>query len=57
MTARRCSDAEPTTPDLHEQWAASRLDGAVEELVDLVGAYFTTAETTSDSDAPPAVTP
>ncbi|MFB7356093.1 hypothetical protein [Streptomyces gardneri] len=57
MTARRRSDAEPTTPDLHDQWAAGRLEAATEELVDLVGAFFTAPESNpSDPDTPPAVT-
>ncbi|MEU3399485.1 hypothetical protein [Streptomyces filamentosus] len=56
MTARRRSDAEPTTPDLHEQWTASRLEAATEELVDLVGAFFIETENPTESDVPPAVT-
>ncbi|MFE0201211.1 hypothetical protein ACFW0I_36495 [[Kitasatospora] papulosa] len=52
MTAPRREPTEPTTLDLHEQWTASRLDSSVEELSDLLGAFFMTTE---DPDSPPAV--
>lgn len=54
MTAPRREPAEPTTPDLHEQWAASGLDSSLEELSDLLGVFFTIAE---DPDSSPAVGP
>ncbi|MFI8769425.1 hypothetical protein ACIGN6_31600 [Streptomyces sp. NPDC053792] len=57
MTAPRRDSAEPTTPDLHDQWAADRLDLAEEVLVDLVGAFFAAAEGPDGPDVPPAVTP
>ncbi|MDV5143279.1 hypothetical protein R1T08_02870 [Streptomyces sp. SBC-4] len=57
MTAPRREPAEPTTPHLHDQWAASRLDDALEDLADLVGAFLTTAESPDDPDVPPTVTP
>ena len=52
MTAPRREPAEPTTPDLHDQWAASRLDSSLE---DLVGALFTTTEGPDRTDDPTAV--
>lgn len=56
MTAPRHDAAEPTTPDLHDQWAADRLDAAAEDLADLVGAFFTVTESLDGSDVPPEVT-
>ncbi|MFF0754608.1 hypothetical protein [Streptomyces sp. NPDC004267] len=55
MTAPRRERAEPATPDLHDQWAASRLDDALEDLADLVGAFFTATEGPHSPDDPPAV--
>lgn len=56
MTVPRREPAEPATPDLHEQWAASQLDAALENLADLVGAFFT-IEDSEDPDSPSAVSP
>ncbi|MGW6388935.1 hypothetical protein ACWFR1_00220 [Streptomyces sp. NPDC055103] len=56
MTAPRREPAEPTTPDLHDQWAAARLDSSLEELTDLFGAYFT-IEPPESPNSGPAVTP
>ncbi|MET9956023.1 hypothetical protein ABZ135_31385 [Streptomyces sp. NPDC006339] len=57
MTARRRENAEPVTPDLHDQWAAARLDSSLEELADLIGAIFTVEDDAPRPDAPPAVNP
>ncbi|WP_329453595.1 hypothetical protein OG894_44525 (plasmid) [Streptomyces sp. NBC_01724] len=50
MTGRHETD-EPTTPDLHQQWAQQGLDGALEEISDLVGAYVTIADHGAPSPA------
>ncbi|MFI8515398.1 hypothetical protein ACIGHB_30145 [Streptomyces sp. NPDC085460] len=57
MTVPRRERAEPATPDLHDQWAASRLDDVLEDLADLVGAFFTTTEGSESRDDPSAVSP
>ncbi|MFD0367671.1 hypothetical protein [Streptomyces sp. NPDC127114] len=56
MTAPRREPVEATAQDLHDQWAASRLDDALENLADLVGAFFT-LEDSDGPDDPPAVSP
>ncbi|MFJ3097937.1 hypothetical protein [Streptomyces hydrogenans] len=56
MTAPRREPTEPATPDLHDQWAAARLDSSLEELTDLFGAYFTTGHPEPPNHGP-AVTP
>ncbi|MEU7031485.1 hypothetical protein AB0A60_32915 [Streptomyces sp. NPDC046275] len=54
MTAPRREPTEPTTPDLHDQWAADQLDSSLEQLSDLLGAFFT-VEAPDSADDPPAV--
>ncbi|MFC8981000.1 hypothetical protein ACFU3J_27940 [Streptomyces sp. NPDC057411] len=56
MTTPRCEPGGPTTPDLYDQWAASRLEDTLENLADLVGAFFTIeCRGPKDPDTPPAV--
>ncbi|MFE5302147.1 hypothetical protein [Streptomyces sp. NPDC056632] len=62
MTDPRREPAGPATPNLHDQWAASRLEDALENLADLVGAFFTVEDEDEDGDShdpdsPQAVNP
>ncbi|MFE4590222.1 hypothetical protein [Streptomyces laurentii] len=44
MTTPRHEPDEPATPDLHDQWAASRLDALQAGLADLLDALLVTEE-------------
>jgi hypothetical protein len=53
VTTARHDPDEPATRDLHDQWAAARLDALQEGFVDLVGVFLVIEDGAQDAPAAP----